>query len=125
MKGKNMDYKKITVEELDKLMASVPTNGTAWRKVGNYKDKELCLVLGWREDEPNEYLYQQSEECNGKTKTYTLYGKLAINVDSLQYDYDTDWAMPEVGGVVWDTDTAVTIEALDFWNNQAKELLER
>lgn len=83
-------YKKITVEELDKLMASVPTNGTAWQKVG----------------------------------TYTLCGKLAINIDDLQCDYDIDWAMPEVGGVVWDTDTAVTIEALEFWNNQAKELLE-
>lgn len=119
-----MDYKKITVKELDELIASVPKDGTAWRKVGNYKGKELCLVLGWSEDEPNEYLHQQSEECNGKIKTYTLCGKLAINIDDLQCDYDVDWAMPEVGGVVWDTDTAVTIEALDFWNNQAKELLE-
>lgn len=119
-----MDYKEITAEELDKLVARVPTNGTAWQKVGTYKGKDLCLVLGWVEDEPNDYLYQQHEECNGKIKTYTLCGKLAVNIDDLQCDYDIDWAMPEVDGEVWDTDTAVEKAGLDYWNRQAKKLLE-
>ena len=84
--------------------------------------QELCLVLGWEEGYDKGEKYQQ--EVDGTI--YTLCGKVAVNIDDLQCDYDVDWYMPYTeDGDVYDTNTAIVdADDLDFFVGEAKAIAE-
>ena len=84
--------------------------------------QELCLVLGWEEGYDKGEKYQQ--EVDGTI--YTLCGKVAVNIDDLQCDYDVDWYMPYTeDGDVYDTNTAIAdADDLDFFVGEAKTIAE-
>lgn len=84
--------------------------------------QELCLVLGWEEGYDKGEKYQQ--EVDGTI--YTLCGKVAVNIDDLQCDYDVDWYMPYTeDGDVYDTNTAIVdADDLGFFVGEAKTIAE-
>lgn len=96
-------------------------NGTVYYPVRHLKDgRYLCLVFGWVDG------YQDGNE-DYQRDGYTLCCKLAINIDDLQCDYDTDWYMPwDSKGDVYDTDMALTkgFDDVDWYNKQADIITE-
>lgn len=99
-------------------------NGTVYQVVGYTQDGQgLYLVMGYQDGYEKGEKYQTIEG----EKIYTLCGKLACNVSSLQCDYDVDWYMPwQSNGDVYDTDTAITDDfqsLADFYNQSAKEII--
>ena len=98
--------------------------GTWNKRLGYTKnDTELYLVIGLVSGKQfdSEDLEGYSTDNTGK---YVVSGKIAVNSDDLQSDYDWDWTMPynEDSGDVWDTDSPFsanpdyTQEAKDFIN---------
>ena len=85
--------------------------------------KTIALVLGY------ELGYNDGEDYQVKvgTETYTLCGKIAINVDDLQCDYDFDWYMPSnKDGDIYDTSMALSknhAEDLTWFLSQAEEVI--
>lgn len=84
--------------------------------------RELCLVVGWEEGYDKGEKFQREE--NGEI--YTLCGKVAINIDDLQCDYDMDWYMPySEDGDIYDTNMALEgADDLDFFVGEAKVIAE-
>ena len=86
--------------------------------------KTIALVLGY------ELGYNDGEDYQVKvgTKTYTLCGKIAINIDDLQCDYDFDWYMPSnKDGDIYDTSMALSknhAEDLTWFLSQAEEMID-
>ena len=85
--------------------------------------KTIALVLGY------ELGYNDGEKWQVKvgTKTYTLCGKIAINIDDLQCDYDYDWYMPSnKDGDIYDTSMALSenhAEDLTWFLGEAEEMI--
>ena len=85
--------------------------------------KTIALVLGY------ELGYNDGEDYQVKvgTKTYTLCGKIAINIDDLQCDYDFDWYMPSnKDGDIYDTSMALSknhAEDLTWFLGEAEEMM--
>lgn len=85
--------------------------------------KTIAIVIGWQDG------YDDGEDYQVKvgTKTYTLCGKIAINIDDLQCDYDFDWYMPSnKSGDIYDTDTALSGDYkrdLAWLLSEAKEMI--
>lgn len=99
-------------------------SGTYYFELGKTDDgKAIALVLGY------ELGYNDGEDYQVKvgTKTYTLCGKIAINIDDLQYDYDFDWYMPSnKDGDIYDTSMALSknhAEDLTWFLSQAEEMM--
>ena len=86
--------------------------------------KTIALVLGY------ELGYNDGEDYQVKvgTKTYTLCGKIAINIDDLQCDYDFDWYIPSnKDGDIYDTSMALSknhTEDLTWFLSQAEEMID-
>ena len=85
--------------------------------------KTIALVLGY------ELGYNDGEDYQVKvgTETYTLCGKIAVNIDDLQCDYDFDWYMPSnKDGDIYDTSMALSknhAEDLTWFLSQAEEMI--
>ena len=85
--------------------------------------KTIALVLGY------ELGYNDGEDYQVKvgTETYTLCGKIAVNIDDLQCDYDFDWYMPSnKDGDIYDTSMALSknhAEDLTWFLSQAEEVI--
>lgn len=85
--------------------------------------KTIALVLGY------ELGYNDGEDYQVKVgnNTYTLCGKIAINIDDLQCDYDYDWYMPSnKDGDIYDTDMALSknhAEDLTWFLGEAEEMI--
>ena len=85
--------------------------------------KTIALVLGY------ELGYNDGEDYQVKvgTETYTLCGKIAINIDDLQCDYDFDWYMPSnKDGDIYDTSMALSknhAEDLTWFLGEAEEMI--
>ena len=94
-------------------------NGVIYNPIKRLDDgRYLCLVFGWGEGyDKDDTLIQRDG--------YTLCAKLAINIDDLQCDYDIDWYMPyDDKGNVWDTDMSVDPHSWDWYDDQAKQIIE-
>lgn len=102
-------------------------DGVAWIVMGKIPDgRELCLVFGWDEGyDPDDDMIQKTVD-HGGSYTYTLCSKLAVNIDDLQCDYDTDWYMPsDKTGEIWDTNTAVSKDLdLDWYVKESREIIK-
>ena len=99
--------KKATLKEFEngiKEMLKYP-DGCVYFKVGKTpEEKDGAVVLGFVRgyDEGDKYQIKIDNEV------YTLCGKVAVNIDDLQCDYDFDWYMPWGGdGDVYDTETTI------------------
>ena len=85
--------------------------------------KTIALVLGY------ELGYNDGEDYQVKCgdKTYTLCGKIAVNIDDLQCDYDFDWYMPSnKDGDIYDTSMALSknhAEDLTWFLGEAEEMI--
>ena len=85
--------------------------------------KTIALVLGY------ELGYNDGEDYQVKVgnNTYTLCGKIAINIDDLQCDYDYDWYMPSnKDGDIYDTSMALSknhAEDLTWFLGEAEEMI--
>lgn len=54
-------------------------------------------------------------------KTWSLCGKIAINIDDLQCDFDYDWAMPLTKfGDVYDSEHAIDDKSFDYLKDEAE-----
>lgn len=117
---------KISRKEFDKTLAEMTAdkNSGTWHCVLEVLEngQELCLVVGWETGYDKGEKFQQ--EVDGEI--YTLCGKIAVNVDDLQCDYNFDWYMPySEDGDVYDTDMALNgSEDLDFFEGEAKVIAE-
>lgn len=106
--------KKITIEDFKKGIewASKNPDGCYFFKVGKTEDgKDIALVLGHVEG------YEEGEKYQTKSgdTIFTLCGKVAVNIDDLQCDYNYDWYMPwDENGDVFDSETAINDEELDY-----------
>lgn len=98
----------MTLEEfkksIDWLMAN--PDGCVNFKVGETPEgKDVAIVLGFAggyDEEPDDYQIQVGGEL------LTMCGKIAVNIDDLQCDYDFDWYMPwSEDGDVYDTETSI------------------
>lgn len=99
--------------------------GTYYFELGKTDDgKAIALVLGY------ELGYNDGEDYQVKCgdKTYTLCGKIAVNIDDLQCDYNIDWFMPwNEDGDVYNTSMALSknhAEDLTWFLSQADEVIK-
>ena len=75
--------------------------GTWYHKLGN----NLYYVMAAAGD-PNNYDAEDVELFATSKDGYIVLGKIAVNIDDLQSDYDFDWFMPyEEDGDAWDTES--------------------
>lgn len=98
-------------------------DGCSFFKLGEAKDgTEIFYVLGWQSTSSydEEDVKNMITDDSGK---YAVHGKIAINVDDLQSDYDFDWFMPSYeDGEVWDTNEDIDN---DFDSNKlADEIID-
>lgn len=104
-----------------KHMMSHEPNGTYWFKVGETNDgKTIAIVLGWSYDYEKGETYQQvigDDVC-------TLVGKVAVNTDDLQCDYDWDWDMPSDNGYICDTDHALDSNSYAYLMGESASIVE-
>lgn len=87
------------------------------------RGQTLALVLGWEVGFERGERYQIEE--NGHL--YTLVGKIAVNTDDLQCDYDWDWMMPwNRDNDIYDTNVAIddTATQLEWFLDEA-EVIEK
>ena len=117
----------ITLKDYEKAISVMQDMdaGTYHFDLGKTDDgKTIALVLGY------ELGYDDGEEYQAKCgdKTYTLCGKIAVNIDDLQCDYDYDWYMPwNKNGDVFDTSTALSKnhkQDLEWFLSQADEMID-
>ena len=91
--------------------------GTWYHKLGN----NLYYVMAAAGD-PNNYDAEDVELFATSKDGYIIIGKIAVNIDDLQSDYDFDWFMPyEEGGDVWNTESEFYKEE-DF-SKKAQEIV--
>lgn len=121
---------KLTKDQLRKAIESMvdeKCDGTWHCKIGQYKERNVAIVLGWSCDydvasQPVAHYLRKFG------KTWTLCAKIAINIDDLQCDFDYDWAMPQYGdGDVYDTEHAVVADAdaeLAYLKDEAEWVLQ-
>jgi hypothetical protein len=86
--------------------------------------RDLCIVLGWTTDYEKGYLPSSRYEKEVDGFLYTLCGKLAVNIDDLQCDYDIDWYQPyDDKGEVFDTEIVIGGESdYEWFVKQAKDI---
>ena len=93
--------------------------GTWYHKLGN----NLYYVMAAAGD-PNNYDAGDVELFATSKDGYIIMGKIAVNIDDLQSDYDFDWFMPyEEDGDVWDTESEFYKEE-DFSKRAAEIMSE-
>ena len=87
--------------------------------------KTIALVLGY------ELGYNDGEDYQvkyGDDLIFTLCGKIAINIDDLQCDYNFDWYMPSnKDGDIYDTSMALSknhAEDLAWFLGEAEEVIK-
>lgn len=124
--------KKITLKEYEKAIEVMKNidSGTYYFDLGKTPDgKTIALVLGYELGYDEGEAYQVKEG----TKVYTLCGKIAVNIDDLQCDYDFDWYMPiicdgdKLNGDIFDTGMALTENHkrdLEWFMYNAKQIIE-
>ena len=100
-------------------------DGVAYFKLGKTsKGQTIALVIGW------EVGYEWGERYQIKDFSgtiYTLVGKIAVNTDDLQCDYDWDWMMPwNKDNDIYDTNVAIddTVTQLEWFQDEA-EIIEK
>ena len=114
---------KVDRVNFDKVLARMvqDNNSGTWHQVLETTDdeREICLVVGWEDGYEKGEKFQQD---NGDGTVRTLCGKIAVNIDDLQCDYDVDWEMPHwEDGEVYDTSMAlVGAEDLPFFEAEAR-----
>ena len=117
----------ITLKDYEKGisdMRNAYVDGVVHFDLGKTDDgKTIALVLGYEDG------YNDGEDYQIKMgdTTLTLCGKIAINIDDLQCDYDFDWYMPwNKDGDVFDTSMALSkdhTEDLEWFLSQAEEMI--
>lgn len=91
--------------------------GTWYHKLGN----NLYYVMAAAGD-PNNYDAEDVKLFATSKDGYIVLGKIAVNIDDLQSDYDFDWFMPyEEDGDAWDTESEFYKEE-DF-SKRASEIM--
>lgn len=108
---------------IDWLMSN--PDGCVSFKVGKTPEgKDVAIVLGFvggYDEDADDYQITVGEEL------LTMCGKVAVNIDDLQCDYDFDWYMPwSEDGDVYDTETSIGKSAgrtYDYLLNEAKFVL--
>lgn len=99
-------------------------DGTYYFKLGDADDgTEIYYVLGWQETSSYEEDDVKNHMVVDDSGNYSIHGKVAINIDDLQSDYDWDWYMPShKDGEVENTDVALYTG--DDVNNIADEAID-
>lgn len=112
---------KLTKEQFDRAidgMVNLKYDGTWSYKVGQHNGRDVAIVLGWSCDYAEGGAKYQIKLFG---KTWTLCGKIAINIDDLQCDFDCDWAMPLMkDGDVYDSEHAINDKSLDYLTDEAE-----
>ena len=118
----------ITLKDYEKGIKTMLNNyidGVVYFELGKTDDgKTIALVLGYEDG------YNDGEDYQVKMgdTTLTLCGKIAVNIDDLQCDYDFDWFMPwGENGDVYDTNMALSknhAEDLTWFLSQADEMID-
>lgn len=102
-------------------MVNQKYDGTWHCTVGQYNGHDVAIVLGWSCDYDDGDAQYQIRQFG---KTWSLCGKVAINVDDLQCDFDYDWLMPQYhDGDVYDTDHAIDERSFDYLMKEALTIL--
>jgi len=118
----------ITLKEFKngiKQMTNNYIDGVVYYPLGKTDDgKTIALVLGYEDG------YNDGEDYQVKCgdTLLTLCGKVAINIDDLQCDYDFDWYMPSnKDGDIYDTNMALSknhAEDLTWFLSEAEEMIK-
>jgi hypothetical protein len=120
--------KKITLKKFEQGisdMRNAYVDGVVYFPLDKTEDgKTIALVLGYEEGYDKGETYQA---IMGDV-VLTLCGKIAVNVDDLQCDYDFDWYMPwGDGGDIYDTNTALTDDHkgdLNYFMGEAENIIK-
>lgn len=112
---------KLTKEQFNRAvvgMVNQKYDGTWHCKVGQHNGRDVAIVLGWSCDYADGDAQYQIRQFG---KTWSLCGKIAINIDDLQCDFDYDWAMPLTKfGDVYDSEHAIDDKSFDYLKDEAE-----
>lgn len=110
---------------IEKAVKDLQDSGTAtcFYKLGKSANgTDIYYVIG--HDSADNYSVEKYDATDISGK-YVVVGKVAVNIDDLQSDYDFDWYMPyEEDGDVWDTETVLSIEDGKNGEFRAKEVID-
>ena len=122
---------KLTRQKFDnavKQMLALKIDGCWHYKIGEYKGKEVAIVLGWSDGYDENEPELKPNQIRQFGRVWTLCAKIAINVGDMQCDFEYDWVMPSyiwkstktenVG--VYDTEHAVNDQSFEFLKDEAE-----
>ena len=99
------ELKEKLVRNIKEILKSSENDSTTWIELDD-AETPICLVLAWE---------------NGELK-----GKLAKNIDDLQYDYEIDWEMPSKDGETINTELTLNnenlVEAVNWWLEELESI---
>lgn len=112
---------KLTKEQFDRAidgMVNLKYDGTWSHKVGQHNGRDVAIVLGWTDDYAQGGAKHQIKLFG---KTWSLCGKIAINVGNMQTDFEYDWVMPVMkDGDVYDTEYPIDDKSFDYLKDEAE-----
>mgnify|MGYP007133712094 CR=1 FL=1 len=120
---------------IDTMLSESYIDGVSYIPLDKTPDgKTIALVIGWQDGyEDGEKWQVKMPTLDGKDLIFTLCGKIAVNIDDLQCDYNFDWYMPTIcdgdklDGDIFDTDMALTgnyESDLEWFMDNAKQIIE-
>lgn len=125
---------KLTKQKFDnavKQMLALKIDGCWHYKIGEYKGKEVAIVLGWSDGYDESEPELKPNQIKQFGRVWTLCAKIAINVGNMQCDFEYDWIMPSYVYKspksqfvsVHDTEHAVNNKSFEFLKDEAEEII--
>lgn len=125
---------KLTKQKFDnavKQMLALKIDGCWHYKIGEYKGKEVAIVLGWSDGYDENEPELKPNQIRQFGRVWTLCAKIAIGVGNMQCDFEYDWVMPSY---TWreakyehvdpyDTEHAVNDRSLNFLKTEAEAII--
>lgn len=125
---------KLTKQKFDnvvKQMLELKIDGCWHYKIGEYKGKEVAIVLGWSDSYSENSSELKPNQINQFGRVWTLCAKIAISVGNMLTDFEYDWAFPRY---TWrqanyehddpfDTKHAVNDKSLEYLKDEAEAII--
>lgn len=126
--------KKVSVKQfknaINTMLSESYIDGVSYIPLDKTPDgKTIALVIGWQDGYDDGEKWQvKMPMLDGEDLIFTLCGKIAVNIDDLQCDYNFDWYMPYGdSGDIYDTDMALTGDYEDdlaWLLSEAKDMIK-
>ena len=125
---------KLTKQKFDnavKQMLALKIDGCWHYKIGEYKGKEVAIVLGWSDGYDNGDPKLKQSQIRQFGRVWTLCAKIAISTGGMDCDFEYDWVMPSYTWCEakyehvdqYDTEHAVNERSLKFLKDEAEAII--